>query len=157
MSGATPPPAAFMAPWQKLAIWGLVIVLFAGVMALFSGKIHFGSQKAPAEPAIRVQKDINDSPLNYPKTVASSRPDYTSAVRQVNTTVAAAGVDDDRPGALNPDIAGFSVPAPGAPTAAVGASESPAKGSPGALEASLTPTTMDGTRVAELPDPRWLI
>jgi type IV secretory pathway VirB10-like protein len=157
MSGAPLPPASFMAPWQKLAIWGLVIVLFAGIMALFSGKIHFGSQKAPTEPAVRVQKDINDTGLNYPKTLTTSRPDYAGgSVRQVSTAVAA-GMDDDRRMALNAEISGFSVHALGAPTAAVGASESPAKGSPDALEASLTPTTMDGTRVAELPDPRWLI
>ncbi len=30
-------------------------------------------------------------------------------------------------------------------------------GAPDALEASLVPTKMDGTRVAELPNPRWLI
>lgn len=155
---ALPPPTAYLQPWQKLAIWGVIILGIVIILVLFSGKIQFVHQKVPAEPPLQVRKDINDGHLTYP--AMQTRPDYAGPVKNAAFSAGSnISADQDRLDAANSPIAAFGGHGGGGPAGAPTAHPTgkPAPGSPGALEASLTPTTMDGTKVAELPDPTWLI
>lgn len=162
MSGPSPvvADAVFLRPWQKVGLWLLIGLIFVGILILFSGRMTFMHRKeAKAEPS-RVQMDTNIPPLVRPQLALATpaapiRPGYPPAVRNATMTVG----DDERMRALNSNIGVYSARGVGAggPPGGVDSAGRPIPGSPDALEASLQPTTMDGTKVAELPNPRWLI
>jgi type IV secretion system protein VirB10 len=107
------------------------------------------------------------SPLVRPaQPVVAAAPLPKVATPPLPAAIAPAGNDHTK--AFESPIGVYQIKAnasTGAPTAArtgsgdIGTAHGalPPDGTPDALEASLVPTRMDGTRVAELPDPRWLI
>ena len=158
MSGTTPAANPYLQPWQKLALWGILIAGVFLTLILFSGKISFIRKKEPAEQPATVRKEIVAAALTYPK---FDRPDYAGAPGAQNKTGPnnnQPNLDQDRIDAANAPIQAFGSHAfNGASPVSASTSDKPPPGSPDALEESLKPTTMDGTKVAELPDPTWLI
>jgi len=161
MSGPSPvvADAVFLRPWQKVGLWILIGLVFVGILVMFSGRMTFlHRQEAKAEPS-HVQMDTNIPPLVRPQIVLGTsvpiRPAYATPARTAQGPV----VDDERIAALNSNIGVYAAHSGigGGAAAGVDAAGRPLPGSPDALEASLQPTTMDGTKVAELPNPRWLI
>jgi type IV secretion system protein VirB10 len=161
MSGPSPvvADAVFLRPWQKVGLWIIVGLVIAGILVLFSGRMSFfHREQAKAQPS-NVQMDTNIAPLNKPPiALAAAVPPRPAYVQQQNRPPPGV-TDDDRAAALNSNIGIYQARNAGSTASAGGvdANGRPVPGSPDALEASLQPTTMDGTRVAELPDPRWLI
>jgi type IV secretion system protein VirB10 len=149
--------AVFLKPWQKIGIWVVIALVMGCILVLFSGRMaFFHKQEAKAQPS-RAQVDTNIAPLNMPPVThvadVPARPAYAGGQR-----VAGVPVDDERAKALNSDINAYSWRSPSAAGGQSGPEGSrPAPGTADALEASLQPTTMEGTKVAELPNPRWLI
>jgi type IV secretion system protein VirB10 len=124
------------------------------VLFLFSGKIKFSNKKEQVEQPIQVQKEITNEDLHYPK---SGRPDYAGPTKKTGGGNNAS-LDQERMDAANAPIAAFGhTGGGGSGVAPASTAERPAPGSADALEASLTPSTMEGTKISELPDPTWLI
>src|ERR1700733_2878041 len=107
MSGPSPvvADAVFLRPWQKVGLWVIIGLVFAGILVLFSGRMSwFHREQAKSQPAT-VQMDTNISPLNKPpialaQAVPPPRPAY---VQQQNRPPAGV-TDDDRASALNSNI-----------------------------------------------------
>lgn len=146
---------AFLRPWQKVGVWVLILLVGLAIMFVFTGRISFFHRKeVKVEPA-RAQVDSNIPPLVRPPipTIAATYQRPINNQQQPR----AQPEDDSRTIALHSDIDGYSARGSGSGTSSASVSDKPPPGSPDALEASLQPTTMDGTKVAELPNPRWLI
>ena len=169
---AAPPPAqAFegrrVKPWAKIAIWGAVGMGIAVLAVLTTGNIPFLHRSQPQPEAAKVSMTGPISPLVRPaQPVVAAAPLPKVATPPLPAAIASAGNDHTK--AFESPIGVYQIKAnasTGAPTAAktgsgdIGTAHGalPADGTPDALEASLVPTKMDGTRVAELPNPRWLI
>ena len=169
---AAPPPAqAFegrtVKPWAKIAIWGAVGVGIAVLAVLTTGNIPFLHRSQPQPEAAKVSMTGPISPLVRPaQPVVAAAPLPKVATPPLPAAIAPASNDHTK--AFELPIGVYQIKAnasTGAQTAAktgsgdIGTAHGalPADGTPDALEASLVPTKMDGTRVAELPNPRWLI
>jgi type IV secretion system protein VirB10 len=169
---AAPPPAqAFegrtVTPWAKIAIWGAVGVGIAVLAVLTTGNIPFLHRSQPQPEAAKVSMTGPISPLVRPaQPVVAAAPLPKVATPPLPAAIAPASNDHAK--AFESPIGVYQIKAnasTGAPTAAkpgsgdIGTAHGalPAGGTSDALEASLVPTRMDGTRVAELPNPRWLI
>jgi type IV secretion system protein VirB10 len=168
---AAPPPAqafegARVKPWAKIAIWGAVGVGIAVLAVLTTGNIPFLHRSQPQPEAAKVSMTGPISPLVRPaQPVVAAAPLPKVATPPLPAAIAAG---NDHAKAFESPIGVYQIKAnasTGAPTTArtgsgdIGTAHGalPPDGTPDALEASLVPTRMDGTRVAELPDPRWLI
>ena len=153
-----PDDGGFLKPWQKIGIWSAVIVGGFGLMFLFSGRMitigHRGEAKA--EPA-HAQVDTNISPLVLPPAATQPLPAQRPAYAGLPGAQTADNGGDWQAAWYNSPIGGYSArPAGAAGQSTPGGGRLP-PGSADALEASLRPTEIEGTKVAELPDPRWLI
>jgi type IV secretion system protein VirB10 len=148
----------FLKPWQKVGIWSACIVGGFGLMLLFSGRmITIGKREAKAEPA-HAQVDTNIQPLALPpattQPLPAPRPAYAGPAA---AKTAAADNGDWQAAWYNSPLGGYSARQGGGAAQGIPDGGRLPPGSADALEASLRPTEMEGTKVAELPDPRWLI
>lgn len=157
MSDHAPDETGMLKPWHKFGLWVGIGSVGVASLFLFSGRMTvFSRQVAKADP-VHVEMNPNIQPLVKPVITVrpADRPPYVGP-RQT----AMVGGDEERRKALDSPIGAYSARggASGASTAQpIGSEPRPPPGSADALEASLQPTTMEGTRVAELPNPRWLI
>jgi type IV secretion system protein VirB10 len=142
---------AFLRPWQKIGIWILIALVFVAIFLLFSGRMISFKKREPAAAAAQVQTDVSIPPTIRPVLTDADPPPVRGRAQQTSQR----STDDPD----NSPILAYSSHS-SAPPAAVAAGDpmghSPA-GSADALETSLQPSSMEGTKVAELPDPRWLI
>jgi type IV secretion system protein VirB10 len=169
---AAPPPAQgfegrTVKPWAKIAIWGAVGAGITALAVLTTGNIPFLHRSQPRPEAAKVSMTGPVNPLVRPaQPMADAAPLPKVATPPLLAAIAPAS--DDHTKAFESPIGIYQIKAnasTGVQTAAKTGSgdidtvhgELPADGTPDALEASLVPTKMDGTRVAELPNPRWLI
>jgi type IV secretory pathway VirB10-like protein len=143
----------FMKPWLKVTLWVLAIGAMAMVLLVFTGKITIVSRKHPGEAPLKVVKTPSAADLTYPN--------GTLPVSAQHNGQSGSGDRRSQDGArpvIDSDMIGFpQASRVAAPPPAPADQGRPAKGSPDALEASLTPTTMEGSTVAELPSPTYLI
>jgi len=172
-SNTAPPgiaPNAVAGPWRKALIALCVVAGIGATFILFTGRVPYLHKSAPTERPVEVQMNASISPLDRPKeasaaaaTPASLPPVARPAV--VNKLTTGAGGMTERQKALESGVSAYTIaPNTGAapPTKRAGGAaddpdDIPTGGKPDALEASLAPTRIEGTRVSELPDPRWLI
>jgi type IV secretion system protein VirB10 len=173
MSGTAPPPqtaAAVIAPtvtagpWRKGLMAGGVIASFVLVFVLFSGRsLPFLQRQKQQERPIEVQMNGPITKLEKPVEPAQALPaPARPAVLQQTHLLSN---NDYAKTAAESGLVAFSLsgnsanaaPGPPAKTPAADPDGIPPSGQPDALEASLRPTRITGSRVSELPDPRWLI
>lgn len=149
--------------WQIISIWVVGIGAFGVLAFLLSGRMVLLHAKAePKQPVEHVQMNSVISPLTYPPqndapSTPAPRPVYAQAHFRPAMGQAA---PDEHMRAITSPLVGYSAKTDGGSgnrAASVTGTETPPPGSPDALEASLRPTEIEGTKVAELPDPRWLI
>lgn len=149
-------------PWQVLGIWILAIAAGAALLVLFSGRVTLLRAKAPSAEPVHIAMNSAIPKLVYPPVeplpaATPKRPAYVQA--PATPTLGNAG-QSERDKALNSEISAYAIR-----STAHGAADTQADPVAGranastdhALEAELQPTRIEGTRVAELPDPRWLI
>jgi len=168
MSGSAPSttdtvitPTVTAGPWRKVLIYGGVI---GGIGLVFvfssSGRLPFLHRQPQQERPIEVQMNGPITKLDKPveqHLPAPARPAILTQARVIT-----GGSDDDARKAAEAPLSAYSLGAstgnaPAAKAATNDPDDLPASSRADALEASLQPTRMEGTRVAELPDPRWLI
>jgi type IV secretion system protein VirB10 len=103
-----------------------------------------------------VPMSSNILPLQHPAIVGDTgQPNYSKPPGQRNQQQGS--TDDSDQAALNSPIMVYGARAPAQDPNAADHAGRPPPGSADALEASLKPSTLDGTSVSELPNPRWLI
>jgi len=168
MSGSAPSaattvvaPTVTAGPWRKILIY-VGVIGGIGLVFVFSsaGNLPFLHRHKPGERPLEVQMNGPITRLDKPveqHLPPPARPAVLTQARVVN-----AGSDDDARKAAEAPLSAYSLGpttgnAPPAKVAQNDPDELPAGNRPDALEASLQPAKMDGTRVAELPNPRWLI
>jgi type IV secretion system protein VirB10 len=151
------PSAAAVGPWTKVLIVGICVALAVGIFWLFSGKIGF-LHRHEAEPeaapiavsgghTMLERQPLPAMPVEEPLPPVSKPAMLPQAMEDPRLKAMQSPIN-----AYHPTSAANTSSAPAASHGAL-----PADSTPDALEASLVPTKMDGTRVAELPNPRWLI
>lgn len=164
MAAAVIAPSVTMPPWQKLLLAGCIIGGIVTVGFMFSGKsLPFLHKKAPEERPIEVQ-------MNGPITRLEKPPDapLRNTGFQPNTGAHPAPKSTFEQEAANADLLAFAPSSPNSGAASGSArpptkpiaddpDDLPASSQPGAFERSLASPKIVGSRVAELPDPRWLI
>jgi type IV secretion system protein VirB10 len=153
-------PSVVAGPGRKALIVGCSLIAIIGAGYLFSGRqIPFMHHDQPAEHAIDVQMNGPITRLEKPteQLPPVSRPSI------VDKAVARATGNDSAKAAAVSDLVAYSLTgsANGAPAPTAKPStdpdDLPAANQPDALENSLKPTRISGSRVSELPDPTWLI
>lgn len=157
------PVAGAVAPsaWRKVAIWGAVAVVVLLGLLFFSGKLnlHIFSKVQPNANQ-NVQMSAAIAPLVRPLEAPPPPPPPHIADPRPSPQLPANPIADaERQKAFASPIAAYRAqltPAP-AKAATTGAIDPETGGPMNPLEASLVPTKIDGTKVAELPNPRWLI
>ena len=163
LEAVTTPPR--ISPMRGLVyiVIGLVVALILYFM--FSGTIGFKRKEAQKDlPQIQMNPKITqvERPAELAPEVAATRPQQQGQRLQLRPVVPNSNEEQK---ARNSEMSLFAMKSS---TAAAGAAGKAADGEkdpdalppnarPDALEASLTPTKMVGTRVAELPNPRWRI
>lgn len=179
MSDNSPPDAVspvsagrrLLKGWQIILIWTVGITAFGVLAFVLSGRMVLLRAKAePQQPVEHVQMNSIIKPLAYPPEDDSppqpphtppSRPAYTQTQKFRVAHMPGQGAPDERTRAINSPLKGYAAKINGGSAgdrvASMSGTETAPPGSPDALEASLKPTTIEGTKVAELPDPRWLI
>jgi len=141
---------------------GLVIALILYFM--FSGTISFKRKEAQKDlPQIQMNPNVTQvvRPAEPPAEVVA-RPQQQGQRLQLRPVAPLPNIEEQN--ARKSEMALFGMKATTAAAGAVGKGEGekdsdalPPNARPDALEASLQPTKMVGTRVAELPNPRWRI
>jgi hypothetical protein len=169
---AAPQPAqgfegSTVKPWAKIAIWGAVGVGIAALAVLTTGNIPFLHRSQPHPEAAKVSMTGPVSPLVRPAQPVVAAASLPKVATPPLLAAVAPASNDDHTKAFESPIGVYQIKtnaSTGVQTATntgsgdIGTAHGlPADGTPDALEASLVPTKIDGTRVAELPDPRWLI
>lgn len=135
--------------------------MFLIIFLVSTGRMNFIHKNEVKADPVRTQMDNNIPPLvrpTIPVQPASYQRPPTPSYAPQQKTAQVDNEEEERMKALNSGLVAYSPLGSGMGTSATPEGNERAKpGSPDALEASLQPTTMDGTKVAELPNPRWLI
>lgn len=150
-------------PMRGAIIGGVGVAAIIGLALLFSGNLPGLHRKEQQQEPPKIQVSPVVTPVVRPAepSVAAPTPQQQRQLmlRQVNPVTS----DQDKAARESPMV-GFALKGGSAAAAVAGKSGGegdpdaiPPNGRPDALEASLQPTKMNGTRVAELPNPRWLI
>jgi type IV secretion system protein VirB10 len=156
-------PSVVAGPGRKVLIVGCSIIAVLGAGYMFSGRqIPFMHHDQPSERPIEVQMNGPITRLDKPaeQLPRVARP----AIVDKALARAMGGNNDSAKAAAESSLVAFSLTgsangAP-APTTKPGSTDPdglPLANQPDALESSLKPTRITGTRVSELPDPTWLI
>lgn len=174
MSGAAPAPTSQAAPsvmapsvvaspGRKALFVGCSIIAVLGAGYMFSGRqIPFMHHDQPSERPIEVQMN---GPITHLDKPADPPPPVTHpSIVDKAVARATGGNNDSAKAAAESGLVAFSLtgsangaPAPPAKPSSTDPDDLPAANQPDALEHSLKPTQITGTRVSELPDPTWLI
>lgn len=153
MSGTS---GQFYQPWQKVLLWVVILAALLGVFLLFTGRmVTFNKKEAKAQPP-QVQMNTNIAPLQHPP-VAAQAPIYTRPGGTQKQQQQQPESDEAHLAALNSPIGVYGARAAAADQGAADRAGRQAPVGQDALEASLQATPLEGTKVAELPNPRWLI
>jgi len=161
LEAVTPPRISPMRGAIYIGI-GLVIALILYFM--FSGTISFKRKEAQKDlPQIQMNPNVTQvvRPAEPPAEVVA-RPQQQGQRLQLRPVAPLPNIEEQN--ARKSEMALFGMKATTAAAGAVGKGEGekdsdalPPNARPDALEASLQPTKMVGTRVEELPNPRWRI
>lgn len=156
-------------PWKAVIIGGGLLAAVVTASLMVGGRItifHKTEQQAPA-PQVRltpnvtpVVRPVEPAPvlIQRPQPLPQPRPQLglaspnTDLVKARNSPILAYSISPTNAGAATQAKTGA-----GQSGAAVDPDAIPPSGQPDALESSLTPTKMSGTRISELPNPRWLV
>lgn len=163
---ATVATGGMAGPWKKIAIWAAVFVAIVVVLFMFTGHLTF--HKEQPKPTYKVQMNTQVSALERPAqpppaTVQTATlPPAAAPASPLRLPIAQS---NERQKAYDSDIGAYVMSRNGDTAARPAGAGKPAadpdaippSGQPDALEASLVPTKMEGTRVAELPNPRYLV
>lgn len=154
-----PPDAArdgaHLSPAKKVGIWVIVLLVGIGFMVAFSGKINLVSKPQVKTAQAQTPMNANINPVVRPpgsQIITTPPPRYVQPVSGGGNSV-----DDDRMKARMSPISAYSARVASNDGAGGHGPDRPAPGSADALEASLVPSQMDGVKVSELPNPRWLV
>jgi type IV secretion system protein VirB10 len=140
--------------WMVLLIWLAAIGAVVFCFAYFSGRWSPFSAKEKQASAPTVVAPPPATPLVRPAQADTPSRPPAQPPRQPP-------IDIDRQKALASDIRAFPGARGAAPISKASADgragDAPGRDQDDPLEASLQPTRVDGTEVAELPSPRWMI
>ncbi len=161
MSGTSPVAGAVVwKPWQKVVAATCAVGAIGVIVYFFNWhlNLHRGNQEPDHQPT---RMDHRISP--YTPATVEVQPNFSTpnhdggGGKQQNQAIDPEIMKSRQSAIVNIGVKPTPIPA------AAGAPVQPAseRGSPSssgdALEASLTPTRIEGTEVSELPDPRWSI
>ena len=155
-------PSVVAGPGRKALFVGCSLIAVIAACYMFSGRqIPFMHHDQPAERPIEVQMNGPITRLDKPaeSLPAAARPAFVEKA----IARATGGNNDSAKAAAKSGLVAFALTgnANGAPAPTkAGAGDPddlPLANQPDALESSLKPTRITGSRVSELPDPTWMI